>query len=211
VLLQTVDSLVDYANRFKGDNSILFADIDRNTIVAAIDYHGPQSAARLDHTARMVLPHSVEWVAWREINGKYMGQLEFARFLEENATDILAPTGAELLDVVHDLHALRKVDFKKAVRTASDNENFEYTDQTELQTKGDLELPTRFQLQIPVYFRSIPTNLFAFLRWKVEENKLNLGIQLHRPEHVRQDEFKSIVDDVAARTELPAVFGRPTA
>lgn len=210
VVLQTVDSLIDYLNRFKTDDTVLFADIAANTIVGAVDYHAPAAAAFLDHKATLTLPFSIEWQTWAAIHDRLMPQLEFARFLEENAGDIVAPSGAELLEACRDLQARRKVNFTKAVRTASDNENFEYTDETTATTKkGGLEIPSKFQLSIPVYFGDAPTSLFAFLRWKLEdEGGLKLGVKLHRHEHVRQAVFKQIVLDAAARTDRPAVFGK---
>jgi uncharacterized protein YfdQ (DUF2303 family) len=207
VTLQTVDSLVEYANRFKTDNTVLFADIDTNSLVAAIDYHAPDSPAHVSHTAKLTLPHSVEFKTWAHASGKLVGQLEFARFLEENAADVAAPSGADLLEACRDLHAIRKVNFKKAVRTATDNENFEFTDETEARTSGGVEVPTKFLLKIPVYFGGETTELYAFLRWRLDDGALNLGIVLHRAEHVRQAVFKQIVMDAAHRTSLPAVFG----
>lgn len=208
VTLQTVGSLVDYANRFKGDDTVLLADIDANAIVAAIDYHGPHKAAHVDHRARMTLPFSVEWKTWTAIHGKLMPQLEFARFLEENAADIAAPAGADLLEACRDLQAVRHVNFKKAVRTATDNENFEYSDETKATSSDGLELPSKFLLSLPVYFGDPAQSLYAFLRWRLDEGQLLLGVALHRAEHVRQAVFKQIVLDAADRTERPAVFGR---
>lgn len=209
--LQTLDSLVGYANRFKTDDTVMFADIDQNSISAAIDYHGPQAPAHGHHTARMHLPFSVEWKAWAAIDGKYMDQLSFARFLEENAADISAPTGADLLEVCRDLQARRTVDFRKAVRTNTDNESFEFTDETTATSRksGDaIEIPSKFQLSIPVYFGESNQSLFAFLRWKLDDGKLSLGVQLHRAEHVRQAVFKQIVLTAADAIDRPAVFGR---
>jgi len=208
VTLQTADSLVDYVNRFKTDDTVLFADIDRNSIHAAIDYHGPSAAALVAHSSRLTLPFSAEWATWIAIDKKLMSQLEFARFLEENAADISTPSAADLLEACRDLHAVRKVNFKKAVRTATDTESFEYSDETEARTTGGVELPTKFQLTLPVYFGGDPTTLFAFLRWNLEEGALKLGVALHRAEHVRQAVFKQIVLDAAGRTERPAVFGK---
>lgn len=210
VTLQTLDSLVEYGKRFCTADTVLFADIDRNSIRAVIDYHGPDKAARAAHSATMVLPYSVEWATWTGIDGKLMEQLEFARFLEENAGDVTAPSGADLLEACRDLQAVRKVNFIKAVRTSSDNESFEYTDETTASTKkGDVEIPTKFELAIPVYFGEGATPLQAFLRWRLEEGSgLKLGIKLHRAEHVRQAVFKQIVFGAADRIERPAVFGK---
>jgi uncharacterized protein YfdQ (DUF2303 family) len=208
VTLQTRDSLVEYVNRFKGADTVLFADIAANAIVATVDYHAKDKAAHVAHKAVLTLPFSEEWGLWNAISGKLKPQLEFARFLEENGADVQAPDAAELLEACRDLQAHRKVNFTKAVRTSSDNENFEYTDETKATTKAGIELPTKFKLGLPVYFGEPDTELFAFLRWRLDGGALTLGIQLHRAEHVRQAVFKQIVAGVVERTGCPAVFGK---
>ncbi len=209
VTLQTLDSLVDYCNRYKGENTVLFADIDANSIVAVIDYHAPEKAAHAAHRGSLKLAFSTEWTEWSRISGRLMEQLEFARFIEENGADVAAPIGAELLECVRDLQAHRKVNFIKAVRTSSENENFEWSEETEAKSrKGGIEVPTKFQLSIPVYFGEPDADLFAFLRWKLGDGNLTLGIQLHRVEHVRQAIFKQIVMAAAGRTGCGAVFGK---
>lgn len=224
VTLQTTDSLVDYVNRYRTPDTILLADIDANTIRAVVDYHSAASmgidaaddeggqANHVAHVASMVLPLSFEWKTWAKVDGVLMEQLKFARFLEENAPDITAPAGADILEACRDLQARRKVDFRKAVRTSSNNENFEFVDETNLSNKnGAIEVPTRFKLEIPVYFGRRTVELYAFLRWElVEGGGLMLGVQLNRAEQVRQAEFKQIVTEVAERTNCPAMFGKLT-
>ena len=215
VTLQTVDSLVDYVNRFKLSVTMLFADIGASTIRAAIDYHdtGEEApdcqAKRLAHNAKLALEHSPEWKLWAGISGHLKPQGEFARFIEENAADIRAPDAATLLEAVRDIQARRTVNFTKAVRTSSFNEDFHWTDTTEAKSaKGVTEIPTKFVLGLPVYFGQPETELHAFLRWKLDDGSLTLGIQLHRAEQVRQAVFKQIVLDAAERTECPIVFGK---
>jgi len=209
VTLQTQDSLIDYVSTFKTPDTLLFADIAANSIVGMIDYHAPAQAAHGAHKAVLTLPFSEEWRIWNEVSGKLKPQLEFARFLEENAADVRAPSAGELLDACRDLQVRRKVNFIKAVRTATDNENFEFSDETSATTKkGDLELPTKFVIGLPVYFGESDTEVHAFLRWRLDEGQLTLGIQLHRIEHVRQAVFKQIVNAVSEATKCPAVFGK---
>lgn len=209
VKIETADSLVDYVNRFKGSTSMLFAEISSNRIVALLDYHGAAMAEHVTHRVNMELPFSEEWQLWTKISGKLMPQLEFARFVEENAADIRTPSAGDLLDACRDLQVNRKVNFIKAVRTASDNENFEFSDETNATSKRDgLELPTKFIIGLPVYFGDKEREVHAFLRWKLDDGVLTLGIQLHRIEHVRQAVFKEIVLDVAGRTDCGAVFGK---
>jgi uncharacterized protein YfdQ (DUF2303 family) len=208
VTLQNAEALIAYLERYKGETSMMFADVEKNRIVGAIDYHAPDKAALIKHRAVLDLPYSEEWKTWSAIDGTLKPQLEFARFIEENAPDIKAPDAGTLLDAVRDLQAKRSVNFIKAVRTASDNENFEYNDTTEARTKGDIELPTKFVLGIPVYFGDPATEVQAFLRWRLDEGNLKLGIKLHRAEFIRQAAFNLIVTNAAERTGLLAVFGR---
>ncbi|SDD94059.1 Uncharacterized conserved protein YfdQ, DUF2303 family [Bradyrhizobium brasilense] len=208
VTLQNADALIEYLNRFKSTDSLLLADIAQSRIVGALDYHAPDKAALVEHRAILDLPYSEEWKIWTGISGQLQPQLEFARFIEENAPDIKAPAAADLIEAVRDLQAKRTVNFIKAVRTSSDNENFEYTDNTEARTKGELEIPTRFLLSVPVYFGDPPVEVPAFLRWKLDDGNLKLGIKLHRAEHIRQASFKLIVTDAVEKTGVLAVFGK---
>lgn len=206
VKIHSADSLVEYANTFKNDHSLILADVTSNTVRVALDYHAPDRPQHVQHNAVLGLAYSQEWKTWLAINDRMMSQLEFARFIEENASEIAAPKGAELLEIVRDLQMLRKVDFRRVVRTASGDERFEYTDETTAKA-GDVEVPSKFKLQLPVYFDGLPVTLFAFLRHHLDDGKVRLGISLNRPENVRQAEFKQVVVDIAERTGLKYVFG----
>lgn len=208
VTVQTLDSLVDYVNKYKSENTMLFADVANSRIVAHLDYHGKSQAEFVVHRATMSLDFSEEWKAWTDIDNKLMKQLDFARFIEENSADIAAPSGADLLEVCRDLQAVRSANFKKAVRTNTDHENFEFTDNTDIRGKNGVEVPTKFELAVPVYFGERNVPLQAFLRWNLVGETLALGVALHRREHVRQALFKEIVTGAADRTDLTAVFGR---
>lgn len=209
VILQTTASLVDYIDRYKLPQTSIFADIEKDRMEAIIDYHGPSQADHKAHRAHFVLKRSEEWKAWTSFADRMIGQLEFVRFLEENAIDVTVPDAGTLMDITRDIHGLRKVRFEKAVRASSNNENFEYTVDNEAKTKGGVELPTNFEIRIPVYFDEPPVIIKAFLRWQIdpEEGGLKLGIKLHRPEYVRQEEFQRIVSDVGFKVERPVVYG----
>lgn len=200
------------------DGDLVRTDPDQAELFGDADETRPRSrqvaerGAFCAHAATLALPYSEEWKTWSSWSGNLKDQLSFARFLEENAVDVIAPIGADLLEVCRDLQVRRKVNFIKAVRTATDHENFEWTDETEATSRsssGAIEVPTKFQLSLPVYFGDAPTSVFAFLRWVLNDGVLNLGYVLHRAEHVRQAVFKQIVLDVGHRTSCPIVFGKP--
>jgi len=229
VTLQDEGSLVLYANKFKNADTLLFADIDASRIVAAIDYHNipvnnrpgdpnvasvapggdKPSAQLLAHSAVLVLPKSEEWAVWTGMDGKMVPQLDFVRFLEENAPDVVDPDAASLIEACRDMQALRKVNFTSVVRTESNNaERFEYTDENKASSKGSVEVPNAFKLDLPVYFNGKSYLLDARLRWHLDDGVLRLGIKLLRADKLRQTVFKEIVGAISQGTSLDVLYGK---
>lgn len=217
VTLETKDSLVDYVNRYKTAGTVLFANIAASTIVAALNYHDASNAGgeglanHADHRAKLVLPLSTEWKDWAQFDKTgHVSQKDFARWIEEHAGDVAAPLAADLLEMCRDLQSLRRVSFIEAVRrTNSDAESFTYKNETDIQRDGhSIDIPTLFELSLPVYFGEPNTSLMAYLRWNIGENgQLTLGIKLSRAEYVRQAVFKQIVAEVGERAKVPVLYG----
>jgi len=212
VTLQTAESLIDYVQRFKTDNTVLFADIDTDTIVAAIDYHGQTEADLVAHKAVLKLPRSLEWQLWDQIDGELLSQLEFARFIEENMAHFVRPEPGNLLELVNNIQAIEKVDFRAKVRTNSENVDFDIATSTEAfaNVQGEkLTLPSAFTISIPIYFGEEDRHLEARLRWKKSQSEgLTLGIMLLRKEQERQAEFKAVVERITAGVNLTSIYGR---
>lgn len=210
--LQTAESLITYVERFKTGNTVLFADIDDDRIVAAIDYHGQTDADLVAHRAVMTLPRSLAWQKWDEIDGQLLSQLEFARFIDEFQGDFISPKPSDLLELVNNIQAIEKVDFRAKTRINSDNVDFDLTASTEAfaNVQGEkLTLPTHFVISIPVYFGEEKRELDVRLRWrKSQSDGLSLGVSILNKEEKRQDEFKAVVERVAGGTNLTSVYGR---
>lgn len=217
-------SLAAYANRFTTSTGVLFGSVATGVIIAALDYHTPTAdsdgvvteggpaATHNEHGAKLTLQPSEEWKIWTGQSGKMVPQLEFARFIEENSPDIVEPSGADLLEIARDFHAVRNADFRQIVRTDSDNERLEFSDATTAgATQGGrmVEVPTTFVIEIPVYFGEPKVRLIARFRWAQEGTGLKLGVKLDRLENVRQADFRRILEELATKTGFPAFFGEP--
>lgn len=222
VTLTEPASLAAYANRFTTATGALFGSVATGVIVAALDYHNPTAdsdgvttadgpkATHNEHRATLTLQPSEEWKTWTGQNGKMVSQLEFARFIEENSPDIVTPTGADLLEIARDFHAVRAAEFRQIVRTDSDNERLEFSDGTVAGASSGgkmVDVPTTFTIAIPVYFGEPKVTLVARFRWAQEQTGLKLGLKLDRLENVRQAEFRRIMNDLADKTGFPAFFG----
>jgi len=220
VQLQTTPSLIDYVNRFKNADTMLFADIANNTIVGIIDYHGepkinpddtysPAIGRLNNHRATLKLPFSQEWVTWSGMSGQLMSHVDFASFLEENSIDVVTPNGATLLEMCRDLQVKSGVNFNSSVREG-DYSSIEYQKGDDVSTKDNIKLPVSIALEIPVYFGEKKVKINAFMRRKIVHGALTLGYVLSRAENVRQDEFHEIVEGITVNVDhLTTVYGKP--
>src|ERR1700742_799625 len=95
-------SLIDYVNRFKTEDTFIFADVDELQIHAVIDYHAAGSVKRglAEHHAILCLSHSHEWDTWNAIDGRMYDQNALAHIIDINSDDIASPVAAELAESV---------------------------------------------------------------------------------------------------------------
>jgi hypothetical protein len=109
VQVQVVESFIEYTNRMKNFDTVIFADIASSTMLGVIDYHKMPEANRVAHSAdeakiapgrnpspelakhsvTLKLPFSLEWQTWMGLNDRLQSHKAFATFLEHNSIDIL--------------------------------------------------------------------------------------------------------------------------
>lgn len=103
--LADLASLIDWANRFKGPTTAMFAnpDMAAPTLTCIADYHaggavdlsnaeGDPTAMPCNHRGVYDFPLSDEWKIWMAASGQQMDKDEFGEFIEANAKDIMDPT-----------------------------------------------------------------------------------------------------------------------
>lgn len=205
-------SLVTYANRFRDARSIIIADYDKLEITAHLDWHPHNqhedfglSGAQI-HTATLKLRPSEEFARWNAVAGKLMEQADFARFLEENSTDVAYPEAATMIEISRDFEATVGQTYKSAARL--DNGDRRMVFETETRAKNEVVIPQKFTLNIPIYNGEEPDTLTALFRWRAQGGGVALGFEWHRVEYQRQAHFEQIAASAAEETGLPYMMGR---
>ena len=107
--LTDLQSLIAWANRFKGNTSALFGspDMTNPTLTCISDYHeegpvdvfsinGDKTARHCHHRAIYDFPISDEWKAWMKVSGQALEKDDLGEFIEAQAKDIMDPTPAVL-------------------------------------------------------------------------------------------------------------------
>lgn len=213
----TVDdraSLIAYANRFSLKSSVLIADFDKGTINARLDWHpvpeaettpGPSGADT--HNVTLKLRWSEEFARWNDWAGKLHEQEDFARFLEENSSDVGFPEAAVMVEISRDFEATVGQAYKSSVRLENGDRRMVFESAT--RALQDVVVPQKFTLSIPIYNGEEPDTLTCLFRWRAGgDGKVRLGFEWHRVEYQRRAHFQAIAYAAAEATGLPVFMGR---
>lgn len=235
--LTTLDSLIDYTNRYKDADSVVFADDNRERpkLVTVLDYHregGPETGSQRfgRHTAIFPVPLSDEWKAWNALNGKPLEMPVFARFLEDHIVDVMDPAAVQLGgDQEKFVGALggkkRMADPAKLMELASGLQVFEeaqvkqahriQTGETQLRVENahkdgegnDLVVPSMFVIAIPVFKGGEPYQIVVRLRYRKTGAGILFFYELWRDDKVFDHAFNEACEKVIEQTGLSLFRG----
>ncbi len=213
IAVRDVESFIAYVNRHMEPRTIAFADA-AGTIRCVIDHHEaysdgdfPGDAGWGEHVVQLTREQTTAWKEWTLHNGAWMSQEEFAEFLEERITEIIAPAGALLFELATFFQASKTIGFSSARRLDNGQVQLAWAETLEGKGRsGDIEVPTEFALQLRPYKDSWPEGdggqfvTRARLRWRLhqqavmfafvlgEEVELFLdGVHAAAIEHVREE------------------------
>lgn len=180
------------------DNTVIFANENDNVITAIANYDEGWG----DHRLILNLTLSPEWLHWRKSNGALVTQVAFAEHIEDGLSAIVSPPAADLMELAQTFQAKRELQFESGQRLSSGDVKFRYHEETKAGAgqKGDLEVPEKFELRLPVYRGGDAFPITARLRYRISQNGLGLGYKLDRPEELLDAAFSEVTAKV--REEL---------
>lgn len=230
-------SLIDYTNRYKDGNSVVFANDDRTapSITSILDYHldgGPrdEAARHGNHRAIFPVPLSDEWKAWTKLNGQQMSMANFAAFLEDHIVDVL-PDGlielsdeqkrfvealggrgriaepAKLMELATGLQVFTKGELQQAQRLASGEGQLTIRESHTDARGDDLIVPSLFVIAIPVFRNGERYQIMVRLRYRVTGEGLKFFYELWRSDLVFDHAFDEAVSRVRSETSLEVYRG----
>jgi uncharacterized protein YfdQ (DUF2303 family) len=157
----------------------------------------------------LFLRDSPEWKIWNDHNNKAMTQQQFAEFLEQHSIDISAPAApAHMMEIARDLNASTEAEFSAGLRNQDGQVRFRYTETVKASVgSGQLAVPEKFTLDIPVFFGGADIALSALFRFRVKEGKLSLWYTLVRPEEAKHNAFLKARDEIAEALSRDIING----
>ncbi len=171
---------------------------DKPAIEAVLNGNGKDGPGWGDFRARIEFRPTPQWTRWKGIDGRLMGQTEFAEFIEENIADIVSPAGAVMLEIATLFQATRTTNFRRAVRLSNGQVQFENIENTEAKVgAGQIDVPETITLSLSPLQGNAPYAVPARFRYRLEDGKLRLGVKLERLD----DLMGRVLEDVVAKIE----------
>lgn len=217
--LQSLDSFITHANRFKAENSAVWANASARQLVSVLDYHpaGATSPARWGkHRGTYACPLSEAWLAWGAGKPLELDQEKFSELLDSRDRELAsgtlpnggkAPDPAALITLASNLEVYSHATAKRERDPNTGRLKISFSE--EKGVNGTVMPPPSFLVSIPVFQDGAPQPLEVRLRVTVEDGHAVFTVQLHAAGDVLREAFKALCDWVVAGTALPVFTGVP--
>lgn len=219
VRLLEAGSFVEYVNRFKTDDTLIFANVSKTgaKFTAMLDYHGAAPAlqpAYCAHVAEFEAIQTPEWKIWKSADRTQLYQLAFATFLEDNAGLFVEPNGAELLELVRSLHGHKNARFNASVRLNNGAYSVCYDEDivvksSNVTTSGELELPPVIKAGMSVFQGADAYEIPARLKTRIEDRRLVLFYETIALHKIVRESILLLVKQIADGTDIIPLLGNP--
>jgi uncharacterized protein YfdQ (DUF2303 family) len=211
VRVGTAGAFTEYVKLHSDSSTTVWVSLDEKKVVAVLNDHAPmvnfdpatQQPGWGDYRAELMLKMTPEWDFWTAKDGILVPQVSFAEHIEDGAKEIVTPDAATMLEIAQTFHAKTNVSFRSGVRLSSGTTQFLYDEEQTAKAggKGQLEVPTTFQLGVAPFEGEPAYKVGARLRWRVRDGGLSIGYKLDRPQDVIRTSLEEIAERLAGDFE----------
>lgn len=211
-----VPSFKEYFVRYADEHSLIYGSLNPAQFVAILNEPAPDGMDWRDHRLTLRLEHAKEWDEWIGKDGhKFESMDSFAEWLEDQVPDIIAPSGAEFLEMALNMKVNEAVRFNESRRLSDGYVELGYSNWVEGQTStvrgGTISIPERFTIKIPVFKGIKPTlhEMNARFRFRIPGGKLRIWYDLERPHKVIDEAFSQVWGEISEQTKRTILLGNP--
>lgn len=217
---QALKSFIDHANRFKAENSTVWANLQERRIVSVLDYHDTGAASKAKwgrHRGVYPCPLSEAWQAWGGKEGLELSQDDFAELLDSRDRELAegtfedgkkSPPPSFLVSLANNLETFSSSKAKKERDAQTGRLMLSYAAESGV-APGSVTPPPAFLITIPVFEDDDARILEVRLRVTVEDGEPTFHVRIHAAGDVLRKTFTEICGFVAQETTLPIFLGTP--
>ena len=229
--LQDVPSFIELTNRFKSADSAVFCS--ENTVTTVFNYTpaGSEGTDWCDFKARVHIPVSKEFAAWKNLCSQEVDQKALSTFIDDRFVDCVSLDEAIKHDKTLSKHKElnivfadqgRLVDISRGLKlTINFNVKNEYIGKNGAtsfvfeeihKTDGktaEASIPDAFMICIPIIEDGPNYMLMVKIRYRVVEGKIRWRLVIQDLEKAFKEAIKETCESIKTATKLPLFYGSP--
>jgi uncharacterized protein YfdQ (DUF2303 family) len=193
------ESFVAYLAKHADADTEVWADAVAAKITGVLDANTKAGDPRHEeHRVVYGVLLTEAWKTWAKFDGHLLDQQVFAELIEERATDVVTPSGADMLEIAQTFKATIGVNVESSKRLSDGQRQFEYRETVDAKAgkAGRMEIPETFVLGLRPFEGADAFKVTARLRYRLTDGSLRIGYKLDRPEDVLREAFLSVVQKV---------------
>ncbi|MFI2761353.1 DUF2303 family protein [Streptomyces echinatus] len=204
-------SFLTYWAKHRDDASEVYSDVEQLTVTAVLNAHARDEADFGDHRLHLQLRRTTAWEEWTHLNGRLVGQDEFANFLEDHLPNLIQPDAATMLEIAQSIKAHTKSEFQSSTRLQSGERKFSFVEDVKASAgaKGDIAIPETFKIAVPPFEGADAYTMVARFKYRIDRGNLFLGYKLEQPEERAKAAFADVLKEIADGVGTPILNGSP--
>jgi uncharacterized protein YfdQ (DUF2303 family) len=186
-------------NRDAGE-AVVYVDSNQKepAISAVMNGHNAGGPGWGDYVVTLDFIKTPAWVRWTGIDGKMLDQQAFCEFLEDNAADVVQPSGAALLELLTKLEITASGGLKSKIDLHSGVVQFAVnTDHIAKVGAEAVSVPQKFGLALAPFQCGKVWAVPARFRYRAREGAVTMGLKLEEIDRL----VEAIVADMVATIE----------
>ncbi len=200
-----------YAERFMGKAStVIFHGDALDPFVRAIfdfSQNGAPDWESFGVQYRFASTH--EWSEWKLRDGKMLGQVEFARFIEDYADNLVSVgehTAMDFIEAARGLKATKSLEFESEQREHDGTVHMVYSETVNASSRTkSVKVPEEFGVQVVPWIGAPSVHLKARFRFNIDSGHLTMGFRFLRLDQALQPLFDESIADLATAYKLPMI------
>jgi uncharacterized protein YfdQ (DUF2303 family) len=207
------DSLVVWVQGQAGTDGgvAVYGDLYSTTITAVINPGTADYPGWDDHRGALTLKRHPRWDRWRAIDGKVIGQAQFAGHVQLCASDFVAPAAADVLEIAETLTLNVGAKVSSAQRMRDGQRRIIFDETVDATAGGDLavEIPETITLRFPLFDGAEPEEITARLMYRKVDGGVGFAVQFVDPDEKERTTFATLTNQVAEALDVTALMGHP--
>ena len=210
-----LESFVEFFGRYRTDATIVFGaepHVSTPTLLhASFDYHadGDGVPGRRDQHASLALTKTEAFARWVNAFDAIMSQDTFLELIVDGIGEIADPPGADLQELVSDLHSMRKTNVQSVVTTSGASkvvldENVNLHDGN----GSEVVMPSAMRLVVTPYTTSLgPIELAVSIRPRINDSgKVTFRLRCPHLLETLREHVREIAGEFSGQTGAPVLW-----